>query len=105
MLTNQKRVLISPGQLLDDITQRISPIPAVEGTIVDSGLWYTLGDARPVHGGVAWDESSDDPDIVAVIVIREDVALFPARLCQAELCALARSAHSISSPGKLGWRQ
>ena len=87
MLTNKERVLISPGQLLDDITlcyhERISPIPAVEGTIVDSGLWHTLGDARPVDGGVAGDESSDDPDIVAVIVIRENVALFPARLRQA----------------------
>ena len=57
-----------------------SPVPAVEGSIIDFCLRNTLGDAGALNSGAAGDESADDAVIVAILVVREDVALFPARL-------------------------
>ena len=57
-----------------------SPVPAVEGSIVDFCLGNTLCDAGVLNSGAAGNESADDAMIVAIFVVRENVALFPARL-------------------------
>ena len=66
-----------------------SPVPAVEGSIIDFCLRNTLGDAGSLDSGGAGDEGADDAVIVAILVVRENVALLPTRLRQLQLCAVA----------------
>lgn len=76
VLTHQKRFLVPP-------------VPAVEGPIIDFCLGNTLGDAGSLNSGGAGDEGADDAVIVAILVVRENVALLPTRLRQLQLCAVA----------------
>jgi hypothetical protein len=76
VLTHQKRFLVPP-------------VPAVEGPIIDFCLRNTLGDAGSLNSGGAGDEGADDAVIVAILVVRENVALLPTRLRQLQLCAVA----------------
>jgi hypothetical protein len=76
VLTHQKRFLVPP-------------VPAVEGSIIDFCLWNALGDAGSLNSGGAGDEGADDAVIVAILVVRENVALLPTRLRQLQLCAVA----------------